>query len=270
MTRLQLPAAVMLVLAGCGTTTLSTVSKTGQATDPVWPDPRKATWAPTTPKAQNFTQVAPGLRKKALYYLIGQPHFREGMAGVREWDYVFNIPAKHGPVRCQFKIIFDDVMVAQSLYWRTLECAQTYTAWVTPPRQEERPVVRPFATLSADVLFAFRESKLSPNGQEALTDLLADVNRQMANSQPGQKVGISVAGHTDRIGGSAWNMTLSKQRAIAVTDYLVSKGVSPDLIRVEAHGKSQPVIDCPGAPSPAVVACLAPNRRVELSIHAIN
>lgn len=40
-----------------------------------------------------------------------------------------------------------------------------------------------------------------------------------------QDTNILVVGHTDSSGNDDYNMVLSKKRAIAVTDYLVNKGL---------------------------------------------
>lgn len=55
---------------------------------------------------------------------------------------------------------------------------------------------------------------------------------------------VYVDGHTDRVGSRIDNRTLSKERAHAVTDYLLSQGVNPDIITTRYHGDRYPV---PGA-----------------------
>jgi OmpA-OmpF porin, OOP family len=71
---------------------------------------------------------------------------------------------------------------------------------------------------------------------------------------------ISVNGHTDDVGSEAYNQTLSERRAQAVRDYLVNAGLSPDILSVQGHGKSLPLVK--GASD----AARAKNRRVELGI----
>lgn len=55
---------------------------------------------------------------------------------------------------------------------------------------------------------------------------------------------VYVDGHTDRVGSRIANRTLSKERAEAVTDYLVQQGVDPTKITTRYHGDRYPV---PGA-----------------------
>jgi outer membrane protein OmpA-like peptidoglycan-associated protein len=45
----------------------------------------------------------------------------------------------------------------------------------------------------------------------------------------------------------------------------VQGGVPADAIQVEGRGKADPVVQCPKQARAKLIACLAPNRRVELS-----
>ncbi len=71
---------------------------------------------------------------------------------------------------------------------------------------------------------------------------------------------ITVSGHTDTVGPIAYNRTLSLNRARAVADFLVSRGVKQALIEITYHGKENPFIPTPdGVAEPR-------NRRVEITI----
>jgi len=69
---------------------------------------------------------------------------------------------------------------------------------------------------------------------------------------------FEVAGHTDSQGNPAYNQWLSQQRARAVRDYLISRGLGAENISARGYGAQQPVADN------ATVAGLVRNRRVEL------
>jgi len=71
-------------------------------------------------------------------------------------------------------------------------------------------------------------------------------------------VDIEVAGHTDSMGSDAYNMKLSQQRAGAVRNFLISKGVAADRLTAKGYGESQPVADN------AAEEGRFKNRRVEL------
>lgn len=54
---------------------------------------------------------------------------------------------------------------------------------------------------------------------------------------------VILSGHTDDQGSEAYNVTLSVNRAKAVAEYLMSKGISPSRIESSGYGKSKPLID---------------------------
>lgn len=127
------------------------------------------------------------------------------------------------------------------------------------------PAVKPVAekvTLSADTLFHFDKASLRPEGRQeldALTEKLKTVNVDS----------IIDIGYTDRFGSVAYNLKLSVRRAESVRDYLVSKGVPANLIYVEGKGKSNPITkpgECKGPATKRVIACLQPDRRVEVEV----
>jgi len=74
------------------------------------------------------------------------------------------------------------------------------------------------------------------------------------------KVKVEIGGHTDNIGVAADNMTLSQQRADAVKNYLVSKGIDPNRLNAMGYGSTQPLADN------ATAAGRAQNRRVEFKL----
>ena len=76
------------------------------------------------------------------------------------------------------------------------------------------------------------------------------------------KTNILIEGHTDSAGADAYNLTLSKNRAQAVTNYLTSQGISSGRIETKWYGESQPKYDN------STVEGRAKNRRVEIAIVA--
>lgn len=85
-------------------------------------------------------------------------------------------------------------------------------------------------------------------------DSVADSLIQYPNSL------VDVYGHTDSTGSDAFNQRLSENRAQAVSNYLVSRGVSNARIRWQGFGETMPVADN------ATVDGRARNRRVEIKI----
>jgi OOP family OmpA-OmpF porin len=128
-----------------------------------------------------------------------------------------------------------------------------------PAPMAPKPVTQK-VTLSADVLFDFDRYALKPEGKAKLDDLVGQIK--------GIALEVIIAvGHTDRIGSDAYNQKLSVQRAESVKAYLVSKGIQPNRIYTEGKGEKQPVKTCPDTKDfKALVACLQPNRRVEVEV----
>ena len=126
------------------------------------------------------------------------------------------------------------------------------------------PAVVKRVSLSADSLFDFDQSAIKPAGRQSLDKLAADLRGVDFAS-------VHVIGHTDRLGSARYNEALSSRRAAAVGEYLVrSGGVPAQKIVAQGVGPSSPVTraaDCRGgAPAQALIACLAPDRRVEVEI----
>lgn len=71
---------------------------------------------------------------------------------------------------------------------------------------------------------------------------------------------LRIEGHTDAQGDSFDNLELSGRRALAVRDYLISKGVSADRLEAIGFGESQPLV------AGDTEEAYAKNRRVELVV----
>jgi OOP family OmpA-OmpF porin len=118
-------------------------------------------------------------------------------------------------------------------------------------------------SFSGDALFAFDKSALKPEGKVMLDGLVSQLDGAAYDH-------IVATGHTDRFGSNAYNQKLSERRARAVKDYLVSKNVQASRIEAAGKGETQPVTragDCRGAKSTKVVACLQPDRRVDVEMN---
>jgi len=70
---------------------------------------------------------------------------------------------------------------------------------------------------------------------------IAIMDRDVVGLEKWENVNIEVAGHTDSRGTDAYNMKLSQERAEAVRNYLISKGVAGDRLSAKGYGESQPV-----------------------------
>ena len=54
---------------------------------------------------------------------------------------------------------------------------------------------------------------------------------------------IEIGGHTDNVGSDADNLKLSQQRAEAIRQYLIKKGIQPARVIAKGYGASEPVAD---------------------------
>ncbi|MGC4060942.1 MAG: OmpA family protein [Aquabacterium sp.] len=133
-----------------------------------------------------------------------------------------------------------------------------------PAAPQPAPLVPDKVSVPADALFAFDKAVLTPAGRSQLStyaDKLKALNLES----------VVAVGHTDRIGSEAYNQKLSERRAAAVKAFLIEQGVPADKVFSEGRGKTQPVTgdQCQkmgreNAANHKLVACLAPDRRVEV------
>ncbi|MDO9148375.1 MAG: OmpA family protein [Hydrogenophaga sp.] len=134
-----------------------------------------------------------------------------------------------------------------------------------PPVPAAPAVIAPKrVSLSAESLFGFDANTVKPEGRMALDQFARDLSGTTYES-------ISVEGHTDRLGSEAYNQRLSEQRAAAVKSHLVTTGkIDAGKISAVGRGETQPVTkpgDCQGNQrTTALVACLQPDRRVDVEV----
>ncbi|SIT47116.1 OmpA/MotB domain-containing protein [Paraburkholderia piptadeniae] len=154
--------------------------------------------------------------------------------------------------------------------WESIERAKKLSEQVDdelnrcapPPVDVPTAVEKPVA-LSTDALFDFDSATLTPNGKAALDTLASKLRQARAIDA------VAVTGYTDRFGSVEHNRDLSSRRAQSVADALRERGVNAARFDVRGAGSVAPVATCPGPKTSAVIACLAPNRRVEVRVSAL-
>lgn len=86
---------------------------------------------------------------------------------------------------------------------------------------------------SSNVLFGFDKSGLSSDAKASLDKLV-----KILDGYP--DTDIEIQGHTDSKGSLEYNKTLSEQRAIAVSNYLISKSINTNRLMVVGYGETLP------------------------------
>ncbi len=112
----------------------------------------------------------------------------------------------------------------------------------------------------AEPLFSFDKAVIRKDQRKSLDEFVAGLKGVDYDE-------ITAVGHADKLGSDAYNQKLSERRANAVKAYLVSRGVPASKIRADGRGESEPVTgdDCKGTRGKALISCLQPDRRVDVS-----
>jgi outer membrane protein OmpA-like peptidoglycan-associated protein len=101
--------------------------------------------------------------------------------------------------------------------------------------------------------FETGKATLQPEAYAVLDELVAYLNRKDDQR-------IEIGGHTDNVGKAASNLKLSLDRATAVMDYLVSKGIDAGRLEAKGYGMTEPIEENTTASG------RAQNRRTEVKV----
>ncbi len=110
-------------------------------------------------------------------------------------------------------------------------------------------------TFDSGILFDVDKATLKPEAKTNLDKLAVILNKYPDTN-------VLIEGHTDATGTEEHNLTLSKERAQSVSNYLAGLGVDPKRFTDMGYGEAQPVASNDTAEG------RAQNRRVELAIMA--
>jgi outer membrane protein OmpA-like peptidoglycan-associated protein len=124
------------------------------------------------------------------------------------------------------------------------------------PPYEKVIVKREKLEVTEKISFLWDSAKLEDSSYPALDEVVRAL-------QDNRGFKVQVDGHASSDGDDAHNMTLSDQRAAAVLDYLVSKGVAKDRLISKGFGSTVP------AQTNTTIAGRESNRRVEFIVEFI-
>ncbi len=84
------------------------------------------------------------------------------------------------------------------------------------------------------VTFEFNKSTLRPDSKTVL-DTVVEIMKRYPDMQ------VELAGHTDNVGGDAYNQKLSERRAESVRQYLVNAGIASGNMTSAGYGEKEPI-----------------------------
>ncbi|MFM2135631.1 MAG: hypothetical protein RL021_1031 [Bacteroidota bacterium] len=120
-----------------------------------------------------------------------------------------------------------------------------------------KPIKVGEAVVLKNIFFDFNKSDLKEESKVELNKMVAFLTRN-------PKLNVEIGGHTDNIGGKAYNQTLSEKRARAVLEYIAANGIPAARLSSKGYGDNQPIADN------ANESGRAQNRRTEFKIVSIN
>jgi outer membrane protein OmpA-like peptidoglycan-associated protein len=85
-----------------------------------------------------------------------------------------------------------------------------------------------------DVNFETGKAVLEPESYTSLDELAAYLIRKVDER-------IEIGGHTDNVGSAANNLRLSMERATAVMNYMISKGIDSSRLEAKGYGMTKPI-----------------------------
>jgi outer membrane protein OmpA-like peptidoglycan-associated protein len=110
-------------------------------------------------------------------------------------------------------------------------------------------------TFASGLLYDFDSDVVRPEAKANLRELAASLEKYAGSN-------LLIVGHTDQLGGMAYNRSLSERRATAAATYLITQGVSGARIATRGMGEAEPIA------LNETEAGRAANRRVEVAIYA--
>ena len=118
----------------------------------------------------------------------------------------------------------------------------------------------PLSPLTAGSVIALRNIFFNTASYDLLPASNTELEKLVTLMKTNPTLRIELGGHTDDVGADAANLTLSDQRAKAVRDHVVSKGIAADRVTSKGYGETKPVGDN------GTEAGRAQNRRTEVTV----
>ena len=110
-------------------------------------------------------------------------------------------------------------------------------------------------TFESGLLYDFDSDVVRPEARTNLSELAKSLDKYDGSD-------LLIVGHTDQVGSSEYNQSLSERRGAAAANYLASQGVSRSRITTLGRGEKEPIA------SNETEAGRQLNRRIEVAIYA--
>lgn len=203
----------------------------------------------------------------------------EGLKGVIEADVsVFVVDKEDGKTLIPMKTIQTDL---NGKYELKLEGGQTYKVFISKDKFFGKEIDVPTEHITAsttikktsvttkipskpilleNIYYEYNSARLTETARTSIDTTLLLLLSENPNMI------IEVASHTDSKGSDSYNMTLSRNRAKSVVDYLLEKGISAKRLQARGYGETVPVAPNENPDGTDNPEGRAKNRRTEFSI----
>ncbi len=118
----------------------------------------------------------------------------------------------------------------------------------------------PLQPIELNATVRLKNIQFETNSVKLLSVSMVELDKLVQLMQENKQIKVQVNGYTDNIGKPADNLKLSNNRAKAVADYLISKGVDAKRLTWKGFGETKPVADNQSEQGRAL------NRRTEFTI----
>lgn len=172
----------------------------------------------------------------------------------------FDIKSKAGGINYSEYLAKTDKSILENYYEIKVGTTTAIVASSTVTPSTIADIHLPTTISISNILFDYDRSTIKPEFHSEL-DKLADF---LKNTN--KKAKVEIAGHTDSKGSEQYNLALSKRRADAVANYLVSKGIKRSRIKTIGHGESKPIASNENPDGSDNPEGRAKNRRTEITI----